>query len=280
MGPPPLSSACASGLLTLSTDGIKRAIRLGWDEMSESYQAETLISLDDIHYSPLCPGERDLGIIGDVRGKRTLELACGAAQNSIALAKWGADATAIDLSERQLAHARELMVSEGVQVNLIRGDVERLDLLRAGCFDLVVSCFGMEFLPNAEACLRGCFRTLRDGGLLVIGTVHPLTAFEWDDDEQALLVTDYFNPPVEVWEEPTEDDEQKGLTFFRTVSEMFALLTEAGFAVEQVIEPAPYGAADPRRLHTPYGGAYWESQRGRLSKTPFAIVYKARKPAA
>ena len=70
--------------------------------MSESYQAETFISLSDVHYAPLCPGERELSILGDVGGLRTLELACGAAQNSIALAKWGARATALDLSERQL----------------------------------------------------------------------------------------------------------------------------------------------------------------------------------
>ena len=261
----------------MSTDDIKRAIRLGWDEMSESYQAETLISVDDVHYSPLCPGERELGIIGDMRGKQTLELACGAAQNSIALAKWGALPTAVDLSERQLAQARMLIAQEAVQVNLVQGDVERLGMFGGSTFDLAISCFGLEFLPDPSECLRECYRVLRDGGLLVIGTVHPLTAFEWDADAGLLCVTDYFNPPVEVWDEPTEEEGQKGLTFFRTVSEMFALLTGAGFRVEQVVEPMPYDAADARRREAPYGGAYWESQRERLSKVPFAIVYKARK---
>ena len=251
---------------------------MGWDEMAESYQAETLISLDDVHYAPLCPGERELGIIGEARGMRTLELACGAAQNSIALAKWGADATAIDMSERQLTRARALIEQERVQVNLVQGDVERLGMLSDSCFDLALSCFGMEFLPDPAACLQECYRALRNGGLLVVGTVHPLTAFEWDADEGLLRVTDYFNPPVEVWDEPTNGDGQKGITFFRTVSEMFALLTNAGFRVEQVIEPAPYDAADPRRELSPYGGSYWESQRERLSRVPFAIVYKARKP--
>ena len=262
----------------MSTDHIKRAIRLGWDEMSESYQAETLISLNDVHYSPLCPGERELGIIGEVSCKRTLELACGAAQNSIALAKQGALATAVDLSAQQLSRARTLVAQEGVQVNLMQGDVERLGMFRNGAFDLVLSCFGLEFLPDPAACLRECYRALRGGGMLVIGTVHPLTAFEWDEDAGALWVTDYFNPPVEVWDEPTAKEGQKGMTFFRTVSEMFTLLTGTGFQVEQVVEPMPYDAADARRRETPYGGAYWESQRERLSKAPFAIVYKARKP--
>ena len=262
----------------MSSEHIKRAIRLGWDEMSESYQAETFISLSDVHYAPLCPGERELSILGDVGGLRTLELACGAAQNSIALAKWGACATALDLSERQLGRARELSAQEGVQVDLVQGDIERLGMFRDGRFDIIITCFGMEFLPDPGACLRECFRVLRGGGMLVIGTVHPLTAFEWDAEDEMLRVTDYFNPPVEVWEEPTQDETQKGLTFFRSFQEMFGMLVEAGFQVEQVIEPAPYAADDPRREQAPYGGAYWESQRERLSRIPFAIVFKARKP--
>ena len=261
----------------MSTDYIKRAISLGWDEMSESYQTDTLISLDDVHYSPLCPGELDLGIIDEVRGKRSLELACGAAQNSIALAKWGARAAALDMSVKQLARAKALVSREDVQVNLLQGDAERLDMLTNDAFDLIISCFGMEFLPDPAACLSECYRVLCDDGVLVLGTVHPLTAFEWDEEEGLLRVTDYFNPPVEVWEEPTMSEGQKGLTFFRTVSEMFALLTGAGFRVEQVVEPMPYDAADPRRYDTPYGGAYWEGQRERLERVPFAIVYKARK---
>ena len=246
--------------------------------MSKSYQAETSISLDDVHYSPLCPGERELHIVGDVSGKRTLELACGAAQNSIALSKWGGQTTAIDLSGQQLAQARNLIAQEDVQVELVQGDAERLGMFADGAFDLVLSCFGLEFLPNPAACLRECYRALRDGGLLVIGTAHPLTAFEWDARAATLRVTDYFNPPLEVWDEPTEEDGQKGVTFFRGFQEMFSMLVEAGFQVEQVVEPAPYDASDERRWETPYGGTYWESQRERLSRVPFAIVYKARKP--
>ena len=247
--------------------------------MSESYQEETYISLEDVHYSPLCPGERELCIIGDVRGKRVLELACGGAQNSIALAKWGASATAIDISREQLSRAKSLAEREAVQVNLLQGDIEKLGMFKDCAFDLLISCFGLEFLPEPSACLRECYRVLDNGGVLVIGTVHPLTAFEWDEEAAFLCVTDYFNPPVEVWNEPSQEEEQKGVTFFRTYQEMFSLLLESGFQVEQVIEPAPYAESDAKLREAPYGGAYWETQRERVSKVPFAIVYKARKPS-
>ncbi len=254
---------------------------MGWDEMSADYQGYTRISLDDVHYAPLCPGERDLQLIGDVHGLYTLELACGAAQNSIALAKQGAHATALDLSAKQLTIARNLTQQASVNVELLQADMENLRMFPDGSFHIVLSCFGCEFLPDLARCLAECARVLKRGGLLIVGTVHPLTAFEWDTDERVLWVTDYFNPPVEVWQEPTREAHQKGLTFFRTVQEMFSTIRDAGFAVERIVEPHPYPVptmSAAERQAIPYGGAYWESQYERLSKIPFAIIYKARKP--
>jgi len=116
--------------------------------MSSSYQAETRISVDDVHYAPLAPGERELKILGDVRGKRVLELACGAAQNAIAVSKRGARAAALDISALQLSQARRLIAEEGVQVDLLRGDMEHLCMFRDECFDVLMSSFGWEFVPD------------------------------------------------------------------------------------------------------------------------------------
>ena len=77
--------------------------------MTDDYQIDTIISLEDVHYRPVCPAEKELGILGDVAGKNILELACGGAQNSIALSKWGAHTTAVDFSNRQLSKAKKLV---------------------------------------------------------------------------------------------------------------------------------------------------------------------------
>ena len=77
--------------------------------------------------------------------------------------------------------------------------MERPAMFRSASFDLVLSSFGWEFVPDLAASFSECHRLLSPGGLLVVCTVHPLSAFEWDAEERALIVTDYFNPPVEVW---------------------------------------------------------------------------------
>ena len=85
--------------------------REGWDLMSDEYQVNSEISLEDVHYSPLSFGEKTANLIGDITGKEYVELGCGGAQNSIALAKSGANVTAVDLSSNQLSHASSTSVS-------------------------------------------------------------------------------------------------------------------------------------------------------------------------
>ncbi len=260
---------------------LKRAVKSGWDEMSDRYQRHAVISTDDVHYGPLIPGEKEFRLLGDVRGKRVLELACGGAQNSIALAKWGACVTAVDLSPKQLAHARRLATSEGVDVSMIQADIERLTMFADDSFDIILSSNGIEFVTDIGECLREWHRVLRPEGIAVISTVHPLAAFEWDERQGALLIQNYFNLPVEVWQDVGETDGQRGLTFFRTIEEMFSTLTGVGFSVERFLEPVSYPIhrmSDAEKAKIPYRGTTWESDYERMSKIPFNIIYVARRP--
>jgi len=248
--------------------------------MSESYQRDSEISLDDVHYAPFAMGERELNLLGSVEGKLVLELACGAAQNSIALSKWGAKCVGMDISPRQLRQAARFRAQESVEVALVRGDMERPAMFAPGTFDIVLSSFGWEFIPDLWACFQSCNTLLKPGGTLLVCTAHPLNAFQWDEREGAVIVTDYFNPPVEVWDDPIPKGHAPGTTFFRTFGEMFGMLTNAGFAIDRVLEPFPHyltNDSDDDTSTPPYAGSYWNSSRQRLSKVPFAIIYLARK---
>lgn len=244
--------------------------------MSESYQADSAISVSDVHYAPFAPGERYYRLLGDVRGKRVLELACGGAQNSIALSSWGADVVALDISANQLGYARRLRDKMGKSFDLIVGDMAVPSMFRPGSFDLLLSAFGWEFIPDLRGCAVHCAELIRPGGQLLMSTVHPLTAFDWDMGRGTLLVTEYFNPPVEVWEEPVPEGHSPGLTFFRTIEELVGVVTDAGLVVERLLEPYPIGPE--REAESPYAGRYWADHRHRLERVPFAVVISARKP--
>ena len=243
--------------------------------MSVSYQADSEISISDVHYAPFAPGERHFRLLDNVRGKRVLELACGGAQNSNALASWGADVVALDISSNQLNFAHCLKNRTGESFELVAGDMGSPTMFRPGSFDLVLSAFGWEFIPDLSDCVAHCAELIRPGGQLLMSTVHPLTAFDWDMGRSRLLVTDYFNPPVEVWDDPVPEGHSPGLTFFRTIEELVSAVTEAGMVVERLLEPYPLAPDDESK--SPYAGRYWADHEKRLERVPFAVVISARK---
>ena len=108
-----------------------------------------------------------------------------------------------------------------------------------------------------------------------MSTVHPLTAFDWRAQDRVLSVNDYFNPPVEVWDEPVPEGREPGLTFFRTIEELVTSVTGAGLLLDRLLEPYPIGEGDGER--SPYAGRYWADHWERLRHVPFAVVISARK---
>ena len=86
--------------------------------------------------------ESELRVLGEVAGRAILELGCGSAQWSIALARAGARPVGLDLSERQLRHAQLLGALPADREPTVRrtGSTPRPGALD----DLVVP----EFLPR------------------------------------------------------------------------------------------------------------------------------------
>ena len=253
-----------------------RAIKNGWDGMSGDYQTLSEISTQDIHYSPFGPGEKQLGLIGDIQGKDFIELGCGAGQNSLAVASQGGNKVlGVDISGRQLKAAAHLADKTNQDIGLIQADVQNLDFIKSESFDVVMSMFALEFVSDLNRFFENCHRLLVNDGILILSTVHPLSAFEWDSETGTLLVDNYLNPPVELWGREDPDSINPATTFFRTIEEIVNSMLGAGFQIRTLLEPA---ALDKITAGvTPYGGAYWEPFFERFEKVPFALVIKASK---
>jgi len=126
--------------------------------------------------------ERDLGVLGDVRGLDVVELASGTAYFSAWLARAGARTVALDLSGEQLVTARRLQRQLGPTFPLVQADAERVPLAD-GCADLVVSEHGAAAWCDPERWLPEAARLLRPGGRLVFLTNSHLSALCVPEDE-------------------------------------------------------------------------------------------------
>lgn len=213
-----------------------RRNRQSWNETADSYQGEHGSFLE-VH-GGLAWGvwqipEAELGVLGDVRGKDILELGCGAAQWSIALAGLGARPVALDLSDRQLEHAREAMRRAGVEFPLIHASAEAVPLPDAA-FDVVFCDYGATTFSDPYRTVPEAARLLRPGGLFAFTHTSPILSITWAADAERAgdrLIADYFGMHQFEYED--------SIDFNLPYGEWIALFRKSGFEVEDLIETRP-----------------------------------------
>jgi ubiquinone/menaquinone biosynthesis C-methylase UbiE len=261
--------------------------RQGWNTISESYQRERRISTDDVHYGPMAPGERELGLLGGVRGKQILEVGCGGGQNAIVLTKWGAVCAGVDPSDAQLAHARDLAREHGVEVQFVNGTAEDLSAFTAESFDLVLSSFAFDYVIDLQRAYQEVWRVLRPEGIFVFCQSHPwFQATGWTllGDQEAPEVGDYAAwPIVEDWEWAFESGASASFRdHLRPLAQILNQLIEAGFSLERMVEQHyedVTGASpeDLERLPYTYTNDPDPREYQLMRKLPFTLLLKARK---
>src|SRR3954452_10499880 len=108
---------------TVSEAESRRANRREWDGYADEYQATHGAFLRDVGFvwSPEGLDEADARVLGEVSGRRVLEVGCGAAQCARWLADRGAAPVGLDLPERQLQHARRIDEATGHRVPVVAG---------------------------------------------------------------------------------------------------------------------------------------------------------------
>jgi SAM-dependent methyltransferase len=216
-----------------------RANRRWWDGDADNYHAEhgAFLGVADFVWCPEGLREADAHLLGEVAGRRILEVGAGSAMCSRWLAIQGARPTAVDLSGGMLRHARAGAAATGIEVPLVQADAQHLPF-RAAAFDVAFTAFGaVPFVANSARVMREVARVLRPGRRWVFATSHP---FRWvfPDDPGPLGLTatmSYFDRT------PYVEFDQHGETTYvehhRTLGDRVAEINAAGFRLVAVIEP-------------------------------------------
>jgi SAM-dependent methyltransferase len=181
--------------------------------------------------------ESELKILGKVRGLDILELGCGAARWSIALAQRGGRAVGLDLSPTHLRHAARLVHRSRRSVPLVRANAERLPF-RDAAFDLVFCDWGAMTFCDPYRTVPEASRVLRDGGCLAFATSSPLRVLAQNPRTNRMgprLLYDYFG--LHRVDYPGE------VNFALTYGAWVRLFRENGFAIERLEEIRPSASA-------------------------------------
>jgi SAM-dependent methyltransferase len=206
--------------------------RAFWDGDSDEYQDAHGDALDR---APLAWGayripESELQILGDAVDRDVLEVGCGAAQWSIALAALGARVIGLDVSQRQLEHARR----RDAQVPVVLANGEQLPFAD-DVFDTVFCDHGALSFCEPAVILAEVRRTLRPDGRLAFCGTHPLLYLTYDlaaKRQSKKLQMEYAALGKMDLGEGTID-------WALPPSEWISLLRSAGFSIERLVELRP-----------------------------------------
>ena len=174
-----------------------RTNRSFWDRTAGTYERRHAPSLRGRHaaaWGVWRIPERRLRLLGRVRGSRTLELGCGAADWSIALARRGARPVGLDFSAARVRQAAAHPRTSRGRLPLVQATAERLPF-RDAAFALVFCDWGAMTFADPSATVPEVARVLADGGRFVFSTASPIHRLAYDRRRDRLsrsFQRDYF----------------------------------------------------------------------------------------
>ncbi len=183
----------------------------------------------------------ELELLGDVQGRRILHLQCHFGQDTLSLARLGAEVTGLDISDAALAEARRLTEQLGLKADWVLSNVVEHVPALDGRFDIVFTSFGtICWLPDLKPWAANIKGYLKAGGRFVFVEFHP-AVWMFDNDFTHVQYS-YFNREAIIEEEQgTYADRDapiraKSYGWNHDLGEVMSALLDGGLVLERFTE--------------------------------------------
>jgi len=222
--------------LSTNKDHWNKSTETHWT--SEMYNVKDWLAGDNSNLRDI---ERNL-LPDDLRDKKLLHLQCHFGQDTLSLARMGAEVTGVDLSDKAIAKANELARLANLKGRFINCDLYSLPnhLAEDGSFDIVFTTYGtIGWLPDMDKWAAVVARYLKPGGHFVFAEFHP---FVWTlNHERNGFDYSYFNRETIVEESHSSytDGEKESSTeigWNHDLGEVLSALLNQGLVLEQFRE--------------------------------------------
>lgn len=253
-----------------------------WNQLVDKHVNGSFYKMDEWLAGWNSINSAELDLLGDIRGKKILHLQCHFGQDSLSLARMGAQVTGVDLSDAAVDKANSLAEELELNATFVCCDVLELDQhLKDSTYDIVFTSYGtIGWLPNLDEWARIIDHYLVPGGQFIIVDFHPVL---WMMDEDFNDVKyDYFNRETIVEEsdqsygEESSHEPRKNVSWNHPTSEVIAALRTQGLIINQFLEYdySPYECFKGLIEFEP--GKFRVKKHG--SKLPMTFALEALKP--
>jgi ubiquinone/menaquinone biosynthesis C-methylase UbiE len=205
-----------------------------WDDASESWVDFVRKGKDfcrDRMNNPVA-----FRLIGNVKGQRVLDLACGEGYNTRMLARKGAKVTGVDFSKKLVELARIEENREKLGIDYRVSNVANLSEFPSNHFDVVTCFMALMDIKNYAGTVSEVARVLKNMGRFVFSIPHP--CFELD---RIGTTKNYFMASEECvdWKMERLLKPFKTTSFHRTLTDYFNTLDKNRLLVKRLVEPKP-----------------------------------------
>lgn len=97
-----------------------------WNKKTKIHYNSDFYDVDSFIKGKNSLNQIEVGLLGDVKGKKILHLQCHFGQDTISLARHGAFATGVDFSETAIKKAQNLNKLTGTNATFIQSDIYKL----------------------------------------------------------------------------------------------------------------------------------------------------------
>lgn len=182
-------------------------------------------------------------LIPDLNGKSVIDLGCGYGHNCNDFVKRGADCvTGIDISDKMLDIAKT--ENADTKITYIKMSMDKIGSLNRK-FDFIYSSLAFHYIEDFDAFAKSLYQSLNDGGILLFSQEHPIITstidgkghFNKDKHGNKISYTfsDYHKPGKRTVTWYVDGV----IKYHRTFSDVVNALANAGFIIEQIVEPLP-----------------------------------------
>jgi 2-polyprenyl-3-methyl-5-hydroxy-6-metoxy-1,4-benzoquinol methylase len=183
----------------------------------------------------------ELALLGDVTGKSILHLQCHFGQDSLSLARMGANVTGIDLSDKAIEQAKNLNEQLGLDATFICCNIYDLPKYLNQQFDIVFTSYGtICWLPDLQKWGHIIASFLRPGGLFVFAEFHPVI-WMYDNDFENITCNYFKAEPIYDTASGTYADREAPITcesvnWNHSLGEVFTALLSNGLHIKDFQE--------------------------------------------
>ena len=167
-------------------------------------------------------------------GLNILGLACGGGQQGPIFAAAGANVTIFDNSPAQLARDREVAERDGLNIQIVEGDMRDLSAFVDESFDLIFHPVSNLFIHEIRPVWKEAYRVLRHGGTMLSGFNQPLIyIFDFEELDKGNMIVKHKIPysDIEVYGMERLREEDRPAEFGHSLTDQLAGQMDAGFAI-------------------------------------------------